>query len=53
MHGSKLKHLLKTVLKLFVMFVDRHQVSTDLQIKIDSLPAGGAVGAGDIAVSPR
>ncbi len=24
----------------------------DLQMQIDSLPAGGAVGAGDIAVSP-
>ncbi len=48
MHGSKLKHLLKTVLKLF-MFAEA-SVSTYLQINY--LPAGGAVVVGNIAVSP-
>ncbi len=35
------------------MFADRPSVfPTDWQVQIHSLPAGGAVGAGDIAVSP-
>ncbi len=46
-HSSKLKHLLKTVLKLFVYFWWQTPVFlTDLQMKIDSLPAE------DIIISP-
>ncbi len=48
MHGSKLKHLLKTVLKLF-MFAEA-SVSTYLQMQINYLPAGGAVVVGNIHI---
>ncbi len=34
------------------MFADRHQCPTDLQMQINYLPAGGAVGEGNIAVTP-
>ncbi len=52
-HVSKLKHLLKTVLKhaLCLCLQTDTSVSTDLHMKINSLPARGAVVVRDIVVS--
>ncbi len=41
-HSSKLKHLLNTMLKVFVCLLTDASVSTDVHMHIDSVPVGGA-----------